>query len=145
MTTSYNSAYDSITTELQTYWAANAGAVVTPVPKVLYYAVETDDIPKTYFVRFVMAPTGDKQSSFRQTDGKRFVGTGLIYLQVFSPRSNRDAYEKMRQLSALLQKRFRSAIDCISFINVRIVDAPPEDNFWRQNVIAEYRYDEIQG
>lgn len=44
----------------------------------------------------------------------------------------------------LLQKRFRSAIDCISFVNVRINDTDPEEAFWRQNVIAEYRYDEIQ-
>lgn len=144
MTTNYNGAYASITAELQTYWAANAGAIVTPLPEIRFYANEIGAIPATYFVRFVMQPVTDSQSSFRQLDGKRYQSTGIVYLQVFGPRKDRTAYAKMRALSTLLQKRFRSAIDCISFINVRINDMPPEEAFWRQNVVAEYRYDEIQ-
>lgn len=144
MTTDYNGAYDAITAELQTYWAANAPAIVTPLPEIRFYGNELASIPSTYFVRFVMQPVIDGQSSFRQTNGRRFRADGLVYLQVFAPRKDRQAYEKMRQLSVLLQKRFRSAIDCVSFKNVRINDAPPEETFWRQNVIAEYWYDEIQ-
>jgi hypothetical protein len=144
MTTDYDAAYGLITTELKTYWAANAGAIVSPVPAIRFAYNELGAIPATYFIRFVMQPVTDKQSSFRQTDGKRYVANGNIYIQVFAPRSDRTAYKKLRQLSMLLQKRFRGAIDCISFVNVRINDGPAEETFLRQNVIAEYRYDEIQ-
>lgn len=144
MTTNYDDAYGLITTELQAYWATISTSIVGMVPEIRFYGTENDKIPSTYFVRFVMSPVKDGQSSFRQTDGKRFRADGLIYLQVFAPRSDRASYAKMRKLSMQLQKRFRSAIDCISFNNVRIVDAPKEDMFWRQNVIAEYWYDEIQ-
>jgi hypothetical protein len=144
VTTDYNGAYDLITAELQTYWAANAPAIVTPAPAIRFYGNEQGAVPATYFIRFVMAPVTDRQSSFRQTDGKRFRADGLISIQVFGPRKDRMSYEKTRQLSALLQKRFRNAIDCISFNNVRINDKPPLDAYWQQNVIAEYWYDEIQ-
>lgn len=145
MTTNYNEAYGSIQTELQSFWAANAPAIVSPAPILRFYGTEDSSIPTTYFVRFMMQPVRNSQSSFRQTDGKRFRENGLISLQVFAPRKVKTSYAKMRLLSALLQKRFRSAIDCISFNNVRINDAAPEDSFWRQNVIAEYWFDEIQG
>lgn len=145
MTTDYNQAYDLITAELQTYWAANAGAIVTPIPALRFANNEVGDIPKTYFVRFLMTPVSNHQSSFRQTDGKRYREDGLIYCQVFSPRADRTGYAKMRQLSMLLRTRLRKRIDCISFNNVRIVDAPSEDSFLRQNVIAEYWFDELQG
>lgn len=144
MTTDYDAAYTSITDELQTYWAANAAAIVSPTPELRFYGNEISTVPTTYFVRFMMQEVTNGQSSFRQTDGKRFMAHGLVSLQMFAPRKDKTSYAKMRRLSMLLQKRFRSAIDCISFVNVRINDTDPEEAFWRQNVIAEYRYDEIQ-
>lgn len=144
MTTTYLGAYDAVTAELRTYWAAHAAAIVGSVPEIRFYGNEVGATPVTYFIRFVMQPVLDKQSSFRQANGKRYRADGIVYLQVFGPRDDRTAYAKTRALAALLQKRFRNAIDCVSFINVRINDAPPEQSFWRQNVIAEYWYDEIQ-
>lgn len=145
MTTTYDGAYNSITAALKTYWAANAGTLITPVPEIRFYGNELTTIPTTYFIRFAMHQVMNRQSSFRQTDGKRFREDGIVSIEVYAPRSDRQAYQKMRQLSMLLQRRFRSAIDCISFNNVRINDVASEENFWRQNVIAEYRFDELQG
>lgn len=145
MTTTYASAYTSITTEFQTYWNAGAGAIVGgSAPVIRFAGIELPSIPKTYFCRLVMQPVADRQSSFRQTDGKRFRASGIVYIQIFAPKNDPQAYERLRGLSAFAQRRFRSAIDCISFVNVRINDAPPEQSFIRQNVIAEYAYDEIQ-
>ncbi len=144
MTTNYSDAYDSITTELQTYVAANSIPIIGKVPEIRFYAVPEQGIPTDYFIRFMMQPVRDAQSSFRQTDGQRYAATGLISLDVFAPRKDRTSYKKMRLLSMMLQKRFRKAIDCIVMRNVRINDLAAEDIFWRQVVIAEYSYDEIQ-
>lgn len=145
MTTNYNGAYDLVRTEFMSYWRANAGAIVGgDPPEVRFYGVEEARIPETSFVRFIMQPVTDTQSSFRQTDGQRFAAEGLIYIQLFVLRTDPQAYEHCRGLAVLAQKRLRRAVDCVWFKNVRINDAPAEHKFLRQNVIAEYRYDEIQ-
>lgn len=144
MTTNYIGAYDAVTAELLAYWNANAPAIVGTAPEFRFYNVEVTPIPNASFARFMMQPVSDVQSSFRQTDGQRFRADGLIYVQVFAIRTDPRAYEHCRKLAVMVQKRLRRAIDCVVFSNVRINDAAAEQKFFRQNVIAEYRYDEIQ-
>lgn len=147
MTTNFLDAYTTVTTLFRTYWAANAGAIVgnAYVPELRFGQVQVDNIPQKNFGRMTMEVVTDGQSSFRQTDGKRFRADGLIYIQIFGAKTDTQGAERARQLAYMSQRRLRKALDCISTRNVRINAAPDEQKFWRLNVIAEFSYDEIQG
>lgn len=146
MTTDLDEAWDTLTDYLEAQWPTVSSAIVgTPVP--LYYEDLTKpDIPSSHFARFSMQPVGDRQRYFKNGDVGQpiYVTNGVLYLQVFTLRSDFKAAELKRRLAVAGKALFRgkSFDGCIWTRNVRINWLDPEPKFLKANVVAEYQWDE---
>lgn len=141
-----DAAYDTITNHVLTNWSTYAAGILTSgVPELRFADVEKDDIPNGYFVRFSMQPVTQRQATLRNGEDQRYRSQGVVYLQVFSLRSDELYGERGRKLADAGRKLFRgkSLDGCIWFRNVRVNRLEPEPKFGRYNVVAEYEYDEI--
>ena len=76
---------------------------------------------------------------------KRYTASGLVFAQIFSPRSASNGFEKGIALGEVAKKAFRGKTTPgkIWFRNVRLNELEPEDSFYRLNVVAEFEYDEL--
>lgn len=146
MPTTFEAAYDEITDQFKTGWAAEAPAIVGFLPEVRFTGVEEGSLPQDHFCRFTLDPVIEAQASLRDGEnGQRYESEGLIIIQVFTWRKNPQAEEFGRRLSVVARDIFRGKtfLGCILFRNVRINRLEAEAKYWRYNVIAEYQYDEI--
>lgn len=85
------------------------------------------------------------QNNYRGQSARRYTNYGLLFVQLFSPKTN-GVYPKVEILAdALVKKAFRgkSTEHCITFRNARMNEVAPENDWYRLNVVTEYEYDEI--
>jgi hypothetical protein len=146
VTTTLPEAYDTITNHVIDVWpTAAAGIMASGVPALFFEGVEQADPPKDYFVRFSMQPVLEKQATFMNGEDKRYTMSGVVYLQVYCPRSDERAVERRNLIATVGKKLFRGeALDgCIWFRNVRIQWLDPVASFIRANVVADFEFDEI--
>lgn len=146
MPTTYEEAYDTITNQVLADWPAAALAIVGSAVEMRFTGVEKGDIPKVSFARFTMQPVLERQATLRDATGvQRYTSTGLIHIQVFTPRTADLAEEWARKLAVVARNIFRgkSFDGCIWFRNVRINNLDPEAAFIRKTMVAEYEYDEM--
>lgn len=152
MPTTPEAAYTTITNRLIADWAtdaANWDGAAAAAPLLLFAGNEKEDIPKTHFARFSMQNVLERQRTFRNGDpadgNARYVTAGVIFVQVFAPRSRITALQECRYLATAARDIFRGQTfdGGIKFRNVRVVDVEPEKNFVRKNVVMEFEYDEI--
>jgi hypothetical protein len=143
----YNTAYKTITDRVLSEWSTRSTQAVGKAVEMRFKGIEKK-LPEAMFARFTMKPVLERQSSHRGgTDApQRYRSSGLIFIQVFSPKSNGQiAEEQTRKLAQAAKAIFRGKTfdGCIEFRNVRIVDLEDENQYLRKNMIAEYEYDEI--
>lgn len=149
MPTGYVEAVDSIYALFESKW--NDGKVeelLGYVPDILWRNVELDSKPSSdkFWVRVSQQTINDGQSSFANNFGfRRFTTYGLVFVQLFAPKSNPRANELAQQLAAFIRDIFRGKTEdeCVWFRNSKIKELPEERDTYRFNVIAEYEYDEI--
>lgn len=147
MTIDYEAAIDTIFALFLTDWNANTTPIVGYIPDVQYQGVEEPETPPSdkYWVRLSQQTVLESQSTFRNgVNGKRYTTEGLVFVQIFCPRSDSESMEKGRKLAKVARNAYRgkSIPGSIWFRDSRINEIPPEEKFIRFNVISEYEYDE---
>lgn len=91
----------------------------------------------------------DAQSALSTCEGapgqKLYESHGLVWMQLFLPRSVATSSDDGRRLAVVLRNAFRGVKTPggVWFRNSRIVEVAPENNFFRKNVVSEYVYSEI--
>jgi hypothetical protein len=146
MIDSYVSARNEIFSQ---YNLAKTGllALLTYQPIVVYQGVEpTSAVPTDkLWVRISQNTVLENQATLAGNDLKRrYTSEGLIYIQLFIPKTVGD-YTKGVNAAVLIKNGYRGkqTSSCMWFRNVRIAELPPEDAWFRLNVVSEYQYDEI--
>ena len=144
----YVEAIDELVAAFNAKWQADTTAVVGYVPEIRWQGVEEPDIPTTgvYWGRFSTQVTSEVQPTHRSPTEDKMLRRieGLVFVQLFLPRDLADSMEKGRQLATIARDVFkvRTSQGNICFQNARIQDnIPPEQKWWRLNVVAEYQHD----
>lgn len=155
MTTNYIDAIDSIFSLIKTAWDSGAGVIVDPdgdpapvVPALYWPGIQEPDKPDAskYWARISQQTVVEGQTALSGGTGKaRFTAQGLIFVQIFCPKTTSKAYENGRLLSVLVKNAFRGKVttENVWFRNAKIQELSPEISFHRFNVVVEYEYDEM--
>lgn len=107
--------------------------------------------PRSYWARISMQSVMSQQSAFALTEEpgecpQVFETNGLIYVQVFAPITERDAFHFGDLLATAARDIFRRAgtSSGVWFRNARAVELPfrAGDTEYRWNVVVEYEFDE---
>ena len=145
---SYIQAVDEIFDKINTAWKANTTSIVGYVPKMRWPGVEEPKKPNLgkYWARTSQETVTEEQTGLRNGDnGQRYTALGLVFVQIFCPKSDGQSMVNGRSLAIVARDALRGkTTSCkVWFRNARIKELSPEDNWYRFNVIAEYEYDEI--
>lgn len=151
MTTTHTGARNEINKLFNTAWQANAGAVAQYVPPVEWQGVQPKDTPNTskHWARVSIQTVLEDQTTLSSCEGqpgqKRFTASGLVFVQIFSPKSLGDGFKVGGLLAEVARNAFRGKTtdSHVWFRNVRINELEPEDLYYRHNVVAEFEYDEL--
>ena len=132
-------------------WKAGSSAIVGYIPEIRWQGIQYRDIPdgSKFWCRFskqtVSEPQATLSNCVTSPGNKRYNNYGLVFIQIFCPKSNAKSFELGKQLAVLARNAFRgkSTDSSIWFRNVRIKELNPEELYERFNVVAEYEFDEI--
>ena len=143
---SYQAAIDEMFAKFYTAWQT-LDVGLGYVPETRWQGIEVANEPdkSKYWVRVSQQTVDENQSTFRQgSSGRRFTTEGLIFVQLFCPKSDSQAMTTGRKLATIARDAFRAvdSSDNIWFRNSRIVELSPENEWRRFNIVAEYEYDE---
>ena len=148
----FDAAVKEMEALFNTAWQANSGAVFGYVPAIEWHGKETKDkIDRLkVWARFSTQNVFEEQATLSacvdEPFKRRFNGSGLIFVQLFLPKTVANALIKGRTLAKVARNAFRAkkTDGGVVFYNVRINDdIAPEEMFYRINVVAEYDYDEL--
>lgn len=152
MTATYNQARDQIFALFKAAWDAQTTALAGYVPEVRYQGLEVGEKPdgSKHWCRISTQSVTEEQATLStcvEEPGKsRYESSGLVFVQIFSPKSEATGYEVGQQLAQVARNAFRGKKTTpgeVWFRNVRINNISPENLLYRFNVVAEYEYDEI--
>ena len=133
-------------------WEANTAAIVGYVPEVRWQGVQERDLPESskFWVRVSKQTVFEEQATLSTCEGKpgqkKYTASGLVFVQLFCPKSNAQAVELGQKLAKVARNAFRGKTTPgkIWFRNARINDGiPPEELYERFNVVTEFEYDEL--
>jgi len=146
---SYTNAINSIFSLFLTAWSAGTPAITTTAPKVYWPGVqEPASIDGSKFWARVSQQTViESQTALAggDTGKKRYTAQGLIFVQIFCPKSDSANFQKGRLLAVVARDSFRgkTTTENVWIRNARINELSSEESFHRFNVVVEYEYDEI--
>lgn len=152
MTAEFDVAVKEMETLFNTAWQTNAGSVFGYVPAIEWFGKETKDkVDRTkVWARFSTQNVIEEQATLSACVDEPFVrrwnGSGLIFIQLFLPKTVANAVIQGRKLAKVARNAYRGkkTDGGVTFHNVRINDnLDPEEQFYRINVVAEYDYDEL--
>jgi len=148
MTTTYVEAIDQIFSLFNSAWVANSSAIAGYVPEVRWPGVEETGTPDAskFWARVSQQTVLEEQATLSDNNGKRrYTADGLIFVQLFCPKSDVEAMDKGRKLAVIARNSFRGKTTSgkVWFRNARINELAPEESAYRFNVVAEYEYDEV--
>lgn len=140
--TNYTGAIDEIFGAFKDVWA-NTDDIVGYVPVIRWPGIEegTPDASK-FWTRISQQTVLSGQKTLSNTT-RIFETSGLIFIQIFCPKSIVNSFNLGRQLAQKALETFRSRTSNVRFINARIQELPSEENFYRFNVVSEYDYWEV--
>lgn len=149
--TDYQTAINDIFTLINSAWIAGAATAVGETAELRFVGVEKEGkIPTDKFWgRVSTQGVNEGQASIANGVGapgnRRWRADGLVYVQLFAPKSRNTAMQKLRALAQLARNAYRGkqSVNGVSFYNARIQELDPEELFHRINVVAEYQYDEL--
>lgn len=102
---------------------------------------EPDD--GVYWARVSRQTVDEAQETLRNgLEQRRFKTEGLVFIQLFGPRSDSKALANLDQIAELIRNDFRTYQDAdLEFTNPMIADnVQPEANWQRANVVSNYTY-----
>ena len=150
MPTTYTAAVDTMFALFKAAWDAETTAIVGYVPEVRWQNVpeKTKPDPDKFWARVSQQPVTSRQSSLSNCVGspqqRRYESSGVLFVQLFFPKSDDEAADKGRRLAVLARAAYRGkTVGGIEFKNVRINELSPQESWFRANVVAEYEFDEL--
>lgn len=145
MIADYNTAIEEIYNEFYTTWIAQSSAVVGYVPEIRVEGVELPDEPdySKFWCRFSTQEVRSNQTTLKGDEKIRYRNYGLVFIQIFCPKSGVTSARDGRDLSDIGKKSYQghSTSGKIWFRNTRVNGLTPENLWYRINVISEYQYD----
>ena len=151
MTTNYHDAKSEMFALLNAAWQANTVAIVGYVPAIYWQMKEepaTPD-PSKYWARCSRQTVLEQQTTLSTCEGangqRRFTTFGLLFVQIFCPKAAENVGTIAEKLAQVAKDAYRKqqTTSGIVFRNVRINELPPENQYYRLNVVAEFEYDEL--
>jgi len=147
----YDDVNDEINALFLAAWNAGTTALVGYVPEIRWQGVQYRDLPdgSKFWVRLSKQTVFEEQASLSNCEGlpgqKKYTASGLVFVQLFCPKSNTQAFELGQKLAKLARNAFRGKTTPgkIWFRNVRINELSPEELYERFNVVTEFEYDEL--
>ncbi len=151
MTVQYDQVRNQIFKLFTDAWNLNSSAIATYIPEIRYQGDQERATPdgSKFFVRISKNTILEEQSTLSdctmQPGKKRYTASGLVFVQLFCPKSDTQSFVKGEQLAIIARDAFRGKTTAgkIWFRNARINEIPQEHLFYRFNIIAEFEYDEI--
>jgi hypothetical protein len=154
MTATYTEARDEMFGMFTDAFLAGAPAIAGETVEIRYQGVNNATLPSVnkYWVRLSTKNVLGAQTAFVSPDApgqsaKEYTSEGLIFVELFGPMTKADAFDRLGKLAELAQGIFQSAETSSSvwFRRVRINDLPDDGKAWRFNVVAEYKFDTLNG
>lgn len=148
---SYDDAMDNIRTQFNTAWSAGAAAIAGYVPEVRWqddkksWKPPSDKIWCRHAIDSVTAEQTNVSVCDPQLGTRRFTDYGLVFVQIFVPEGLPNAQSILDRLAMLARDAYRGKVapGNIVFRTVRINRIPPEDVWFRRNVVSEYEFDDF--
>lgn len=147
----FDAANDEINTLFLNAWNAGSAAIVGYIPEIRWQGVQYRDLPdgSKFWVRLSKQTVIEGQAALSTDAGapgqRKYTVAGLVFVQLFCPKSNTQAFELGQKLAKLSRNAFRgkSTPGKIWFRNVRINEIDPEELYERFNVVTEFEHDEL--
>ena len=151
MSATYKEAIDQIYSVIRTNWNSGTTAIMGYVPPIYWPGVESPAIPdgSKYWAHVSNQTVIEGQTCVSAIDGvlnkRRYTTHGILFIQLFCPKSDTQSMQKGRALATLSRNGYRgmSTAGGVWFRNAKISELDAENVFNRLNVSVEYEYDEI--
>ena len=151
MSTDYLGARNAIFKKINDAWQLNTAAVIGYVPKIYWQWNQETERPPTdkFWARVSMQTVDSQQGTLSDACGApgqhRDNNAGLVFIQLFGPKSVGDVPEKFSKLAKIARRAMlgQSLDGNVWFRNSRINELPDENEWIRANAVAEFEYDEI--
>lgn len=146
MILTYTQAIDAMFTRVKLGLEAGWPDIVGEMPELRWQGVEEAAIPSgdAYWARISQQTVFEKQQTLGKQGERLFESAGLLFVQIFCPRTSAESYDKGRQMALVARNVFRGQNDGVWFRNARIADdLEPEQGWNRFNVVTEYEFTEI--
>lgn len=151
MTVNYPQATDEINKLFNDAWTSGAPSLTTYVPEIRWYGNEKAALPNgsQFWVRHSIQNVSEEQTTVSTCEGRpgqtRYTGYGLVFMQLFCPKSIANSLFLGRQLAMVAKNAYRSkkTDGGVWFRNFRINELDAEEPYYRLNIIGEYEYDEL--
>lgn len=143
-------AYDDMASLVNSAVQSNSAAILGYVPLIVWQNTNYDapDGSKAW-LRFSEQLVSDSQATLSSDENKpgskRYDSDGLVFVQLFMPRSVGSSGDDGRKLGEMLRNSFRGVrtANGVWFTNARLQPLPPEDLYFRYNVVAEYHFSDV--
>lgn len=119
------------------------------IPAVKWQNVETIDLNDNgvHWLRISAQDILNRQKSMtggrQEMAGTHYTAKGLIKVALYFSRSSYEG-EECDMLKYIIQRCFIQQNSCgVWFQNPVVIDLPPEENHFRADILAEYRYDSV--
>ena len=147
MSTTYDQAVNEIFARFREVWSTGSLGVLPEIPEVRWQGVENPETPNysKYWVRVSQETVEEQQATLRNPScGQRYRTDGLLFIQLFCPKSDARSMEKGRKLAIVARNAYRgyTTPSGVWFRNARVSELEAEEKWVRFNVIVTYQYDE---
>jgi hypothetical protein len=107
--------------------------------------------PSGYWARLSIQIVSQELASFSDentygANQRRYETVGLVFIQLFAPKSKASSYDNGRLIAALVRDALRTAgvSGNVWFENVRVNPLTPDGTNYRWNIVGDIRYDTLQ-
>lgn len=150
--TTYDQSTDDIFGVVNTTVTNGAPGIVGYVPEMRWQNVEEPATPPVdqLWLRTSLQTVINEQATLSTDEGtagqKRYDIQGLVFVQIFLPRSVATSGADGRKVGEMLVNAFRGTrtTNGVWFRNARVQELAPEDSYFRFNVVSEFHYSDIQ-
>lgn len=151
MTTDYRGATDDIFGLITKTVKQHSVAVIGYEPEIRFQGVPEKDMPGVdkVWLRASIQTVDEQQKTFSTCEGgagkKLYTSYGLVFVQMFIPKTKNGVWTKGTILASILRNAFRGSKsgNGVWFRNPRVEELTPEADFFRINVVSEFEYSEI--
>lgn len=151
MSLSDTEALAEINITVENAWTAGVPSIAGSAGHSLRFKGKKEANPAGYWARVSADRIASPLASLADettfgNNKKRYETTGVVFVQVYAPKSENNSFKKGLQIAEIVRDAFRSAgqAGSVWYEDARINDLPDDGSSWRWNVVATFRYDTIR-